>query len=124
MRGLKVVCVMALCLLALSLVVSAATNQFGVKDTRTLSFDTPVRVGNVMLPKGEYKVLHTMSGDEHIMVFQQTGTKNGTEAKVKCTLVKLAEKAPRTERLYTTNDANERVLHELIFQGDTAKHVF
>ena len=124
MRSLRELAVTAICVLAISVVASAARNQFGVADTRSTTFDSAVRIGDVLLPKGEYKVLHTMSGDTHIMVFQQQRTKNPAEAKVKCTLVRLAGKAPRTERLFTVNNSNERVLHELTFEGDTAKHVF
>jgi hypothetical protein len=31
---------------------------------------------------------------------------------------------PRTETIYAVNASNERVLQELTFRGDTAKHVF
>ena len=124
MRALKVVAVMAICVVGLSLMASAARNQFGVADTRNISFESAVRVGDVLLPKGEYKVLHTMSGDTHIMVFQQQRTKHRAEAKVKCTLVPLSAKAPRGEKIFTVNNSNERVLRELVFEGDSAKHVF
>jgi hypothetical protein len=43
---------------------------------------------------------------------------------VKCQLVPLQEKAPQTEVLYGHDEKNEDVLQELIFRGDTAKHVF
>ena len=57
------------------------------------------------------------------MVFESV--KTGTvEAKAKCNLVKLAQKANQTRTVYETNPANERVLRELEFRGDTAKHVF
>jgi hypothetical protein len=36
----------------------------------------------------------------------------------------LAEKAPDSQKIYQLNAANERVLQELIFKGDRAKHVF
>jgi hypothetical protein len=124
MRGFKFICVLAICVLALGVMVSAAPKPFGVADSRNVVFENPVRVGDVLLPRGEYKVLHTMNGDEHIMVFQQQKTKNPTETKVKCSLVPLTAKAPRTERVFVVNATNERVLRELTFEGDTAKHVF
>lgn len=124
MRSLKIAAMLAICLMMLGVMASAARNKFGVADTRYVTFNEAVRVGEVMLPKGEYKILHTMSGDNHIMVFQQQGTNKPAEAKVNCTLVPLTEKAPRTERMYIVNAANEKVLRELTFQGDTAKHVF
>jgi hypothetical protein len=46
------------------------------------------------------------------------------EARVKCNLVELKQKADRDQVGYTLNSANERVLQTLIFSGDTAQHVF
>ena len=33
---------------------AAGQNKFGVANTATVSFDDPIYVGNVLLPKGEY----------------------------------------------------------------------
>jgi hypothetical protein len=79
-------------------------------------------VGATLLPAGDYVVRHTMVGDEHIMVFQRTSSK--AETKVKCTLVPLTQKANQDHKVYQMNAANEKVLQELVFRGDTAKHVF
>ena len=62
-----------------------------------------------------------MQGTEHIMIFKQIGGK--AEAKAKCNLVPLTEKAKTTEQRYTENAKNERVLVEMTFRGDTSKHV-
>jgi hypothetical protein len=113
----------AACVLALSLVASAGQNQFGVADKAKITFEAPTRIGGNLMPAGEYSILHTMDGNNHIMIFKQQG-KRDVEIKVKCTLVKLNGKAPQTQQLYTVNASNERELHELIFRGDTAKHVF
>jgi hypothetical protein len=124
MRALKIFTIAIILVLGTTMLLQAARNQFGVADSNKITFENPVRIGNVMLPKGEYQVLHTMDGDNHIMVFTQQGGKNPAELKVKCTLVPLAQKASTTQKLYVMNDANERVLRELVFRGDTAKHVF
>jgi hypothetical protein len=42
---------------------------------------------------------------------------------VKCQIVPLEEKAKRTQLLYNEN-ADERILQEVVFSGDKAKHVF
>jgi hypothetical protein len=63
-----------------------------------------------------------MEGEEHIMVFQRAGSKD--EFKVKCTLVPLTEKASQDRKIYQMNAGNEKVLQELVFRGDMAKHVF
>jgi len=124
MRSLKFLCVITICVLGLSVLAVAGQNQFGVADSHNISFSTPMRVGDVLLPKGEYQVLHTMEGQEHVMVFRQLNTKKPAEARVKCQLQPLSTKAPRTEQSYVLNAANERVLHTLIFRGDSAQHVF
>jgi hypothetical protein len=46
------------------------------------------------------------------------------EVKVKCTLVPLGKKADHNEEIYQVDASNQRVLQELVFSGDTSKHVF
>ena len=43
---------------------------------------------------------------------------------MKCTWFRWRRKQRRTEKIYTVNAAKEEVLQEIVFQGDTAKHVF
>ena len=103
---------------------AAKQNQFGVEDTYQVTFSDPVRVADTLLPSGDYEILHTMEGQDHVMVFRQLRSRKPVEVKVKCTLVTLPEKAANTQKIYALNAANERVLRELIFKGDKAKHVF
>lgn len=124
MSRLKVVTILALCIFAASVLLYAAPNQYGVQNSREINFETPVRIGHVLLPKGDYTVLHTMEGESYIMVFTQQHTKHPAEARVQCSLQPLTEKATQSQKIYVVNASNERVLHELIFKGDTAKHVF
>ena|SRR5215467_1476412 len=124
MRWLKVIAVIGLFVLGASLMLSAKQNKFGVADERQITFDQPIHVGNTFLPKGDYQVLHTMEGDNHVMVFKQLNKAIPAEAKVKCTLVNLAVKADQTQKIYVLNTSKEEVLRELVFRGDTAKHVF
>lgn len=124
MRSLRFIAVVAMCVLGLSLLATAKQNKFGVADVRNIEITAPTRVGNVVLPKGTYNVLHTMEGQDHIMVFTQVKTKQPAEARVKCQLVPLPKKAVRDEQAFVINAANERVLHTLVFKGDSAEHVF
>jgi len=124
MRLMKVVAVVAVCLIAAGVLLAANQNKFGVADTRIVTFDQPMLVGNVLLPKGDYQVKHTMEGDNHVMVFTQQHAKKAAEARVKCTLVPLPTKAAHSATLYTHDAANQHVLQELVFKGDQAKHVF
>lgn len=122
MRSLRILGLF-LCVLALASLAAAAGENLGIRDTYRITFVAPVHVGTDVLPAGDYKIRHTMVGDDHIMVFQQVGKKS-PEIKVKCSLVPLAQKAPKDQTIYMLNAANERVLQELIFRGDKAKHVF
>jgi hypothetical protein len=125
MRIMKIMTLVALCVLCASVLLNAGENKMGVADSRQLKFETPMRIGTTLLPAGDYKVLHTMEGTEHIMVFKQLHAKeNPLEIRVKCSLVPLAAKADQTQQIFVINAAKERVLHELVFRGDTAKHVF
>jgi hypothetical protein len=124
MRSTKSIAVLAVCVLALGSLLLASQNKFGVADTRQVTFSDPIYVGNVLLPKGDYEVKHTMQGETHIMVFRQLHVKTPVEAEVKCSLVPLQKKADQTATYYTHNDKQEHVLSELVFKGDSAKHVF
>jgi hypothetical protein len=124
MRVMRFAGFMAVILIIMATFAVAGQNQFGVADTYRVNFTDPVRVADTLLPKGDYEIRHTMEGQDHIMVFRQLGTRKPIELKAKCTLVALPEKAPNSQKIYALNAANERVLRELIFKGDKAKHVF
>ena len=104
--------------------VSAAENKLAIADTYQVKFYENVRVADTLLPKGNYEVRHVMEGSNHIMVFRQLGTKKPAELRAKCTLVPLSAKASESQTIYVLNAANQRVLQELVFKGEDAKHVF
>ena len=112
-----------MCVFILS-AVSAAENQMGIRDNYQVNFSEKVRVADTLLPQGNYDIRHVMEGSDHIMVFRQLGTKKPAEVRAKCTLVPLSAKADKNQTTYILNAANERVLQELVFKGDLAKHVF
>ncbi len=113
---LWVMCVLVVVPLAM------AGSDLGIRETGRIEFAAPTRVAGTLLPAGEYVVRHTMEGQEHVMVFQSLHHKM-PDVKAKCQLVQLGKKADQTRTVYLVN-ANERVLQELVFAGDTAKHVF
>lgn len=102
---------------------AVAGNNLGIHDSAKIVLHTPTRVAGALLPAGEYIVRHTMEGQEHVMVFQSVNHKV-QDVKAKCQLVQLDKKADQTRTVYQLNAQNERVLQELVFAGDTAKHVF
>jgi len=123
MRRLKVITLFIAVVLCISGVLLAKTNKYGVADERKVTLTAPTRVGDVLLPQGQYEVRHLMEADNHIMVFKQIGGKSA-EARVKCGLTPLKQKVDRDQVVYTVNAANERVLQTLRFSGDSAEHGF
>jgi len=124
MRLVKPVLALAFCVLLISAAAFAGQNQFGISDVYKVNFSEKTIVENTTLPAGNYEISHVMEGSDHIMVFRQLGVKKPIEVRAKCTLVPLPDKAADNQKIYELNAANERVLHELIFKGDRAKHVF
>ena len=123
MQMLKVLVLVVVCVLMVAVVASAGEN-LGIANSQRISFTGNVRIGDVLLPQGDYEIRHVMEGENHIMVFKKVGGGKPVEARVKCSLVPLTEKSKTTEKKYTLNAANEQVLQELVFRGDSAKHVF
>lgn len=124
MRFVKLAAVLTVIMLGTSVLSMAERNKFGVSDVQKVTFNDPIKVGDVLLPKGEYKVQHTMEGENHIMVFTQISKGTPATTRVKCQLVPLPEKAQQTQVLYGHDQKDGHLLQELIFRGDTAKHVF
>ncbi len=108
--------------LLISVCAIASDNKLGIREVTHVQFDAPTRIGSVVLPVGEYTIRHSMEGQEHVMAFQRDRSKD--VFKVKCTLVKLSQKADQDQKVFELTSGNEKVLRELIFRGDTAKHVF
>jgi hypothetical protein len=123
MRLFKIAAI-AMCVIGLSLSVSAGQNKLGVADHYKVSFVYAMRVGDVLLPSGDYRVVHTMEGNDHIMTFTQLNKKRPAEARTKCRLVPLDKKADETKTAFVMNAANERVLKSVVFAGGMSQHVF
>jgi hypothetical protein len=116
------VILLAVLALGTTVLLTATDNSMaGVALKQQITFTGPTEIGGTLVPAGEYSVLHEMQGTNHIMIFKQIGGK--AEAKAKCNLVPLNEKAKTTEQRYTENAKNEYVLVEMTFRGDTSKHV-
>jgi len=121
MRVLKFLAVVSVCLLAFGY--AAQADDLGTHNVNRVTFVAPIRVAGTLLPAGEYVVRHTMEGQDHVMVFQSLNHKH-PDVKAKCQLVQLGNQAEQTRTVYELNAAKERVLQELVFGGDTVKHVF
>ena len=118
----KTVFLIAIVVLILGTAAMAA-NQFGIAEKRDVTFYDSVRVGDTLLPAGDYVVTHQMRGDEHIMVFTKQGRKPA-EARLKCTLKPLSAPAAQSQIEYKVNAAKEHALARMVFKGDRAEHIF
>ena len=119
MRSVKMLTVI---FFVFSVIALAGEKKLGIRDSYRMTFESATHVGDVVLPAGDYFVRHTMEGENHIMVFRHETSRQ--EYKVKCSLVPLETKATQNQTTFNVNAANERVLQEMVFRGDTAKHVF
>jgi hypothetical protein len=108
--------------LCLSVMLAAKDNPMGIAEKQTLVLYDPTVIAGTLVPAGSYAVTHEMQGQTHIMVFKQKGGK-GVEVKATCTLVPLNAKATQSEQRFKENAKNQKVLIEMTFKGDTAKHV-
>ncbi len=118
MRKIAAVAVIMLFILGVAF---AADSTFGVGKTRNITFNSDTKVGDKVLPAGEYKILHLMEGSEHTLVFKSQN--NQEKVRVKCNMVKLDKKADQTfTELKTVG--SDRILTGLVFRGDDYKHAF
>ena len=124
MRLAKPVFAISICVLLLGVFALAGQNPMGISDLYRVNFSEKVRVADTVLPSGDYEIRHVMDGANHIMVFRQIGVRKPVVVRAKCTLTPLGAKATRDEKTYVLNAANELVLHELVFRGDSAGHIF
>ena len=118
---MKKIAAVAIIMLFVLGVAFAADATFGVGKTRYITFNSDVKVGDKVLPAGEYKVLHMMEGTDHTLVFKSTDNKE--KVRVKCNMVQLDKKSDQTfSELKTVG--SERILTALVFRGDNFKHAF
>jgi hypothetical protein len=93
----------------------------GVGKTHDVTLHWQARVGNLVLPAGDYRVQHVMEGDKHIMVFTNS---KGQKSRLECTMVKLERKSAIDSVEYTTAPNGERILTAMTFRGETFEHKF
>ena len=124
MRGIKVVAVVSIFLLSVAVLLNAGQNKFGVADEQKTVFSHSVQVGETLLPKGEYKIRHTMEGAVHVMVFTQLKASNPATAAREVPDCVRRKEDRETYFGYQKSGTNDYLLQEMAFKRDTAKHVF
>jgi hypothetical protein len=107
--------------LCISVMLAAKDNPMGIATKQALRLSEPTVIGGTLVPAGNYIATHEMQGQTHIMVFKLEGGK--VEVKATCTLVPLNVKAKQSEQRFEEDAKNQRVLVEMTFKGESAKHV-
>lgn len=90
--------------------------------SQEVKLSQPARAGSVLLPAGEYRVVHEMQGTQHVLVMNLTG-KDKQTFRVPCSMQPLAQAATQTEQHYRY-EGKEKILVGLMFKGDTVFHAF
>lgn len=90
--------------------------------SQELTLSQPARAGSVLLPAGEYRVVHEMQGTQHILAMTLLG-KNKQTFRVPCSMQPLDKAATQGEQHYRY-EGKEKILVGLIFQGDKVFHSF
>ena len=109
--------------MALAVVAQAGNSKFGVGDVRTVTFSDEFRIGEALLPSGDYEIRHVMDGKDHVMVFHKLSGK-AVAVRVKCSLKPLTEKAVQSQQVFGVKAANERGLVSLVFRGESTQARF
>jgi hypothetical protein len=103
-------------------VVATATEPMPTWKSQTMNINNQAKVGDVVLPAGEYRVTHEMEGTKHILVLKLQA--KGTPVyRLACTMEPLEQKAKASEQHYRY-EGKDRVLTAIIFKGDTVRHLF
>jgi hypothetical protein len=118
-RTCKVLGIALLLSIPLSILAADTGGYPKVGKSWTVTFTEPAKVGSALLPAGEYRVQHLKEGDAHVLVFKAG---NKAKARVTCKTEEQASKSDRTMALYGHNDAGERVLRSIVFEGDRFSH--
>ena len=113
-------------LIALMLVVVSCTLFAAQADRpvphkeRTVTVYSDTKVGDKILPKGEYEVKHVLEGQDNVLVFS-----NGRgEYKFKVQLKPSTDKVNGVTLQFKNNPDNTRSLISVQFPGDASAHVF
>ena len=126
-------------LLALSIVVSGlfllgvayATaeesphHQIKVGKTGAMRLDQETRIGEIVLPPGEYRFVHRVEGGDHYVHFSKA-KRTGHDVhpgEVRCQLEALSKKASQTA-ITTMDEGGTRRITRIEVAGENVAHVF
>jgi len=88
----------------------------------TIALPSGVRIGDLTLPAGEYRVRHVRKANQDFMLFVATGEAKSYAAP--CRIEPLSATVNRTEQRYGLDLSGSERLVELTLEGDPHRHVF
>jgi len=88
----------------------------------TVDFSEPHKIGDVILPKGSYRIVHRVSGQDHFVEFKQLNS-DRVIARVNCRIEPLAGKVTDTA---VTSTPDQGLLHiaKVEIAGENVAHIF
>lgn len=115
----------------------AAIQEVRVGKSADVAFAREVRVGDVTLKPGKYRLQHRVDGEEHFVRFEALATTApssqktaeglavpaGRVGEVKCQLEPLPDKIDAT-KLYLLNEESGQRLMKVVIRGENVAHVF
>ena len=97
--------------------------QLKVGKTGEITFSQETKIGDVVLPPGDYRFAHRTSGDDHFVRFTQVKGKAREFGEIKCQIEPLQEKVSHTA-VTTTNEGGMRRITRIEVAGENVAHVF
>ena len=84
-------------------------------------FNSPMRVGEIVLKPATCFFQHIVEGKDHVVIFK---TASGEEAvRLKCRLEPLGQKARRTALYTHVGGGSEKILDAVAVRGEDVRHV-
>lgn len=96
--------------------------QLKVGKAVTFDFSESHKVGDVLLPKGSYRLVHRASGQEHFIEFKQLDS-GRVLAKINCQIEPLTAKASDTG-IFVNDDAGTPRIVRVEIAGENVAHLF
>ena len=87
---------------------------------KTVIIYSDTKIGDTVLPKGEYEVKHVLEGTDNVLVF----TSGRKDYRFKCQLKPTTDKVDAVALQFHNNPDGSRSLVSVTFPGDASAHVF
>ena len=109
--------------IAFVFVPSLVGQNMRVGENNEITFETPVKVGQTVLPPGTYRFEHVVESDHHVIKLTPTlMSKDSHEVTVQCKLESVGKSAKYTELHFAPGKI--KTLHYVLVAGESARHRF